>query len=74
MVGGGLLQVLGMVGRMMLARALPMDVIFSSPAIESVEYVFTIDLGFVWIFCIVIFLSQIFEYGQKLQQESDETL
>ena len=74
LVGGGLLQVLGMVGRMMLARALPMDVIFSSPAIESVEYVFTIDLGFVWIFCIVIFLSQIFEYGQKLQQESDETL
>lgn len=74
LVGGGLLQVLGLVGQMVMTRSLPMEAIFSSSAIESVEYVFAIDFGFVWIFCIMIFLAQIFEYGQKLQQESDETL
>lgn len=74
LIGGGVLQVLGLVGKLVMARSLPMDAVFSSSAIKSVEYVFALDLGFVWIFCIMIFLSQIFEYGQKLQQESDETL
>ena len=74
LAGGGLIQILGIAGRLLLANSLPMDAIFSSAAIESVEYVFTLDFGFVWMFCIVIFLSQIFEYGQQLQQESDETL
>ena len=74
LAGGGLIQVLGIVGRVLLANSLPMDTIFSSVAIESVEYVFTFDFGFVWMFCVVIFLSQIFEYGQQLQLESDETL
>lgn len=74
LAGGGLLQVLGMAGRALLARSLPMDVIFSSPAIESVEYVFAMDFGFVWMFIVIILLSRIFEYGRQLQQESDETL
>lgn len=74
LAGGGLIQILGIAGRLLMANSLPMDAIFSSAAIESVEYVFTLDFGFVWMFCIVIFLSQIFEYGQQLQQESDETL
>lgn len=74
LIGGGLVQVLGIVSRALLANALPMDVIFSSPAIESVEYVFTMDFGFVWMFCVVILLARVFEYGQQLQQESDETL
>ena len=74
LVGGGLIQVLGTVGRILLVNALPMDVIFSSPAIESVEYVFMFDFGFVWLFAAMILLARIFEYGQQLQQESDETL
>ena len=74
LIGGGLIQVLGIAGRTLLARAMPMDAIFASPAIESVEYVFTVDFGFVWMFCVVMLLSRIFEYGQRLQQESDETL
>lgn len=74
LAGGGLTQVLGIAARALLANALPMDAIFSSPAVASVEYVFTMDFGFVWMFCVMIFLSQIFEYGQQLQQESDETL
>lgn len=74
LAGGGLIQLLGIAGRMLMVNALPMDVIFSSPAIESVEYVFLFDFGFVWMFVILILLARIFEYGQLLQQESDETL
>ena len=72
--GGGLIQLLGIASRILLVNALPMDVIFSSPAIESVEYVYMFDFGFVWMFVVMILLARIFEYGQKLQQESDETL
>lgn len=74
LIGGGLIQLLGIAERVLLVKALPMDMIFSSPAIESVEYVFTMDFGFVWMFCVVRFLALIFEYGRRLQQESDETL
>ena len=74
LVGGGLIQLLGIASRILLVNALPMDMIFSSPAIESVEYVYMFDFGFVWMFIVMILLARIFEYGQKLQQESDETL
>ena len=74
LIGGGLIQVIGLAERALLVRDLPMDAIFSAPAIHSVEYVFTLDFGFVWLFCVVRFLAQIFAYGQQLQQESDETL
>ncbi len=74
LVGGGLIQAVNIIGGMLLAKNLPMDVIFSSPAIESVEYVFTMDFGFVWKFVVVMLLARIFAYGQQLQQESDETL
>ena len=74
LAGGGLIQLLGIASRILLVNALPMDVIFSSPAIESVEYVYMFDFGFVWMFIVLILLARIFEYGQKLQQESDETL
>ena len=74
LAGGGLIEVIGVAARILLAKSLPMDLIFSSPAIESVEYVFTLDFGFVWIFAVLILLARIFEYGQQLQTESDETL
>ena len=74
LIGGSVIQLLGILQRVLLINALPMDVIFSSPAIESVEYVFTMNFGFVWVFCLIRFLAQIFAYGTQLQLESDETL
>lgn len=74
LIGGGLVQVLGIVSRALMIRALPMEEIFASPAIARVEYVFTVDFGFVLLACVVLLLSRIFAYGQLLQQESDETL
>ena len=74
LTGGAAVQVLGVVYRMLLARTLPMDEILSSSVIEKVEYVFTLDLNFVLVGCLILLLSRIFEYGHQLQQESDETL
>jgi len=72
--GGIILQIVGFVERMILTKAYPMEEIFSSSAIDRIEYSYTVDFSFVFVVCVVLFLSYIFSYGQKLQQESDETL
>lgn len=74
LISGAALQLVSVAERAVMVAAFPMEQIFSSPAISSVDYVFTVDFGFVWVFCIIRFLACIFEYGQRLQQESDETL
>lgn len=73
-IGGGIGEILGVIERVLLVQAYPMEEIFSSSAITKLEYVFTIDINFLLIACVILFLSYIFSYGQLLQQESDETL
>ena len=67
-------QVAGIAERVLLTFTYPMDDIFSSELISSWESNFTVDFSFVIVFLVIMFLSYIFTYGQKLQQESDETL
>ena len=74
LIGGAVFQILAIAEGFILTRVYPMDAIFASDAIEKVEYTFTMDFSFVWITCLILFLSYIFSYGQSLQRESDETL
>lgn len=74
LAGGGILQVLSLAESFLLTKAYPFEEIFSSDYIDRIEFAYNIDFGFVLVFCGVMFLSYIFSYGQKLQQESDETL
>ena len=74
LIGGGLAAVLGVVERLLLMRAYPVEEIFDCAAITKIEYVFTADLTFVLLAGVVFLLSYIFSYGQALQRESDETL
>ena len=74
LAGGCVFNIVSFVECMILTKAYPMEQIFSSPAIEKVEFIYTMDFNFVLVFCAIMFLSYIFDYGQKLQQESDETL
>ena len=74
LVGGGLAAVMGVVERLLLMRAFPVEEIFDCTAITKIEYVFTVDLTFVLLAGVVFLLSYIFSYGQALQRESDETL
>lgn len=74
LIGGGIAELLGVAERFLLTKAYPMDEIFSSAVVSKTEYLFTFELDFIWIACIILFLSYIFSYGQVLQKESDETL
>lgn len=74
LIGGFLSELVGVVARMLLIKAYSIDTLFASAAIAKTEFVFTMNLDFVLIACVVFFLSYIFIYGQVLQQESDETL
>ena len=71
---GCVFNIVSFVACIITTNIYPMEHIFSSPAIKNVEIAYTMDFNFVLVFCIVMFLSYIFDYGQKLQQESDETL
>ena len=73
LAGGFAAEITSVAGTAAFARLCPMEQLFSD-AVAKTEYLFTFDLNFVLVACAVLFLSYIFAYGQKLQQESDETL
>ena len=74
LAGGAAAQIIGMIARMVMARAYPMEEIFSSSAVEKIETVYSMDFSFVLLFCVIRLLAYVFAYGQQLQKESDETL
>ena len=74
LIGWLLTEVVGVISRILLINAYPLDNLFVSETIAKTELVFTCNLTFVMVACVVFFLSYVFTYGQVLQQESDETL
>lgn len=71
---GALIQVAGIVESVLLSYAYSLNEIVNPLYISKVEFDYNVDFSFVLVFLIIMFLSYIFSYGQKLQQESDETL
>lgn len=71
---GAVLQITKILEHIILSKAYPMELIFDSSAIKGIEYSYTVDFNFVFVFYVIIFMSEIFSYGQRLQKESDETL
>lgn len=74
LVSGAVIQVVGLVERVLLTKIYPIEQILASDAIERIEFVNVVDFTFVLIFGILMLLSYVFAYGQTLQKESDETL
>ena len=74
MIGGFFSELVGVIARILLINVYSIDKLFFSEAIAKTEFVFTINLNFVLVVCVIFFLSYIFTYGQMLQKESDETL
>lgn len=74
LIGGAATQVLGLVSRILLTQALPVEAILTTEAVTKLEFVFDMDLSFVAVFCLVRLLAYVFHYGQTLQQQADETL
>ena len=73
-IGGTVTQVLGIINKALIMKAFPIEEIFSSPAVDHIETMLNFDLNYVILGCVILFLSYVFQYGQTLQQESDETL
>ncbi|MBR2930571.1 MAG: DUF2975 domain-containing protein [Clostridia bacterium] len=71
---GALTEIMKIIGGVILSHAFDLETILSSDAVARFELNFNLDFGFVFVFAVIMFLSYIFSYGQKLQQESDETL
>lgn len=71
---GALTQIAGIVESIILARAYELEKLVNPILISRVEYSYTVDFGFVLVFAVIMCLSYVFSYGQKLQKESDETL
>ncbi len=74
LIGGFLSELVKVGSRILLIHAYSIQELFSSAAISKTEFIFTINLNFVILTCMMFFLSYIFTYGQALQQDSDETL
>ena len=74
LLGGFLAETVGILARSLLIKAYALADLFASAAITKTEFVFTMDLNFVLIACVVFLLSYIFKYGQVLQKDADETL
>ena len=74
LVGGFLSEATGIGARLLLTKAYSIGALFSTVAIGKIEFVYTMNFDFVLLACVIFFLSYVFAYGQKLQQESDETL
>ena len=74
LAGGFLMEVIELLDCIVMTRAFALREIFGSVSVTGVEYSYTMDYSFVWFFCGIWMLSYVFEYGQKLQLESDETL
>ncbi len=55
-------------------RSFGLDKLVANGVIRSVSANFTLDLGFIVIFFVLLLTSYIFSYGAELQKLSDETL
>lgn len=73
-IGGLINQIVGIVENRILFRAYSIEEIFNLDVVSGLEYKFETSYNFIIVFLILIFMSYIFSYGQKLQRESDETL
>ena len=70
---GGIWQAMYVIMEKILISILPMEQMFGD-IVVSWKYDSTVDYSFILLAAILLFLSYIFNYGQMLQQESDETL
>ena len=72
--GGFIIQLVYLCESVILLKAIPLQQFIIKDAVDSIEYLFTMDFSFVFIAMTLFFLSYIFAYGVSLQIESDETL
>ncbi len=74
-LGGGICsQLLGMASGILMYKAFDFSALFLSDKITGVTLNMGMDLTCVLVFAIVYMLGCVFQYGEELQKQSDETL
>lgn len=74
LIGDGMFSVIDFVMQICLYHTFDYENIFLSDKIISVSADYNFDFSFVWLFLVLHLLSYVFQYGQELQIQSDETL
>ncbi len=74
LIGEGIFSALYFALEVFEYHAFDYENIFLSDKIISVSADYDFNVTFVWIFFVVYLLSYVFQYGQELQIQSDETL
>ncbi len=62
------------ISNILLVKAFDLHLLLLSEKIPHADFHFTFDLSFLFIAGILLLLSYVFQYGEQLQQLSDETL
>jgi len=74
-LGGGVVsQLLGMASGILMYKAYDFSALFLSDKITGVALNLEMDLTCVLVFAILYMLGCVFQYGEELQKQSDETL
>lgn len=74
LIGGIAEQVFDIIVGILELRAYDMVSLVNEAMVQKIQYNYVIDGSFVVVFAILFLLSYIFQYGEELQCESDETL
>lgn len=74
LIGGLFFSCAQIATQMAIFNALDLDKLFNSSVVRGYNYNIKMDLGFVITAVILFLLAHIFNYGEQLQTESDETL
>lgn len=74
LIGEGILSFVYFAFRIWEYHAFDYENLFLSDKIVSVSAEYYFDFTFVWVFLVLYLLSYVFQYGQELQIQSDETL
>ena len=68
------LNLLKIISQILLIKAFDLNLLLLSERIPKVQFKFVFDLSFLFVAGILLLLSYIFQYGEQLQQLSDETI
>ncbi|MBQ6843114.1 MAG: hypothetical protein IJO60_00595 [Agathobacter sp.] len=74
LIGEGILSIVDLALQIFRYYAFDFEKLFLSDKLIGVSADFDLDISFIWTFLIVYLLSYVFQYGQELQIQSDETL
>jgi len=74
LIGGGVLSFIGAACEAAMISGYNLQEIFASSAVTGINVVIKTDMSFIITFAVFYLLSCVFQYGEQLQIESDETL